>query len=135
MAERARFSMNDLGKMLGNLAALAASPDGRQMVAERLQAKIRQSKMAALMLDKVQLMYDYYRDPSEPVKPKVLIGAALLYLVIPSDLIPDWFALVGFADDFAAIAYVFNQTRDVLTNYEERRRQRQIQGQEGACSA
>jgi uncharacterized membrane protein YkvA (DUF1232 family) len=55
----------------------------------------------------------------------LLIGAALLYLVIPTDLIPDWFGLVGFADDFAALAYVWNQTRDVLLNYEERRRQRQ----------
>ncbi|HEX2950278.1 MAG TPA: YkvA family protein [Armatimonadota bacterium] len=119
------FSSRDLLQMLKNLGGLAASPIGRKMLADQLAASIRKSKIAGAMLDKVQLMYDYFRDPAEAVKPKLLIGAALLYLVIPTDLIPDWFGLVGFADDFAALAYVWNQTKDVLLNYEERRRQRQ----------
>ena len=110
--------------MLADLATLVASTDGRQMIAERLEARIRQSKMGGMMLDRVRLMYEFYRDADEPIKPKLLIGAALLYLVIPNDLIPDWFALVGFADDFAAIAYVYSQVRDVLANYDERRQQR-----------
>lgn len=80
--------------------------------------------MGGVVLDKVQLMHAYLCDPAEPVKPKLLIGAALLYLVIPTDLIPDWFAFIGFADDMAALLYVWNQTRDVLLNYEERRQLR-----------
>lgn len=110
--------------MLRDLTRLVATPDGRQLIGEQLEAAVRRSQMGGVMLDRVRLMYDYFRDPAESWKPKAMIGAALLYLIIPSDLIPDWFALVGFADDFAAIAYVYHQTRDVLTNYEERRQQR-----------
>jgi len=124
MKRRPTFSWRDLRCMLRDLSALVATPDGRQLIAEGLEAAIRRSKLGGVMLDKVRLMYDYFRDPDEPWKPKVLIGAALLYLIIPSDVIPDWFAVVGFADDFAAIAFVFNQTRDVLTNYDERRQRR-----------
>jgi len=130
MKRRPKFSWRELRALLRDLGALVATPDGRQMIAEQLEASIRRSKLGGVMLDRVRLMYDYFRDPDEPWKPKVLIGAALLYLVIPSDLIPDWFALVGFADDFAAIAFVFSQTRDVLTNYEERRQRRTPAAQE-----
>lgn len=117
--------------MLRDLGGLVGTPDGRQLIAEGLEASIRRSKMGSIMLDRVRLMYDYFRDPREPWKPKALIGAGLLYLVIPNDLIPDWFALVGFADDFAAIAFVYHQTRDVLANYAERRQQRLLDLQEG----
>ena len=117
--------------MLRDLSQLASTPDGRQLIAEGLEGSIRRSKLGGVMLDKVRLMYDYFRDPAEPWKPKILIGAALLYLIIPSDVIPDWFAVIGFADDFAAIAYVFNQTRDVLVHYDERRQQRTLHLQEG----
>jgi len=124
MKRRPKFSWHDLLAMLRDLSALVATPDGRQLIGEKLESSVRRSKMGNVMLDRVRLMYDYFRDPAEPWKPKALIGAALLYLIIPSDLIPDWFALVGFADDFAAIAYVYHQTRDVLANYEARRQQR-----------
>jgi len=124
MKRRPKFSWRDLSAMLRDLTRLVATPDGRQLIGEQLEAAVRRSQMGGVMLDRVRLMYDYFRDPAESWKPKAMIGAALLYLIIPSDLIPDWFALVGFADDFAAIAYVYHQTRDVLTNYEERRQQR-----------
>jgi len=131
MKQRPKFSWRDLRALLRDLSALVATPDGRQLISEQLTASVRRSKMGSVMLDRVCLMYDYFRDPNEPWKPKALIGAALLYLIIPNDLIPDWFAFVGFADDFAAIAFVFNQTRDVLMNYEERRQLRGLDLQEG----
>ena len=124
MKHRAQFSLHDLRALLAGLASLVATPDGRQLIVDNLEARIRQSGMGSVLLDRVQLMYAYYRDPAEPLKPKLLIGAALAYLIIPNDLIPDWIALVGFTDDFAAIAFVWHQTRDILMNYDERRRQR-----------
>lgn len=114
--------------MLDDLRALVSSAEGRRLIAERLEHSIRRSQMGRTLLDRVHLMHDYLRDPAEPIGPKLLIGAALLYLVIPSDLIPDWIALIGFADDFAAISYVWHQTRDVLHNYDMRRQQRLLAG-------
>ncbi|MHB0939983.1 MAG: YkvA family protein [Armatimonadota bacterium] len=124
MRRRPTFSWHELRTMLRDLSALVATPEGRQVIAEQLEAAVRRSKAGGVMLDKIRLMYDYFRDPAEPWRPKIMIGAALLYLIVPSDVIPDWFGLIGFADDFAAIAYVFNQTRDVLTSYDERRQRR-----------
>lgn len=120
-----KFTLRDLSQMLKNLGTLATSSEGRQLLVRGIKHSIRRSRMGGAMLDKVELMYDFFRDPAEPLKPKAMIGAALLYLVIPNDLIPDWIPLVGFTDDFAAIAIVWQNTKDVLLNYDARRRQRQ----------
>jgi len=115
------FTPEQLRQQLCVYSSQAATSDGRRTIAANIEATIRRSKIAGALLDKVRLMYAYVRDPHESVKPKLLIGAALLYLVTPADFIPDWFGLVGFVDDAAAIMYVWNRTADVLLNYEKRR--------------
>ena len=72
------------------------------------------------MLNQIHVIYDYLRDSAEPLKPKLLIGAALLYLLVPNDLLPDWFGLLGFTDDFVALAFVWGQTRHIMSDYRKR---------------
>lgn len=126
MTQRARFSPRELLYLLKNLGTLAVSADGRQLIACELERAIRCSQMGGVMLDRVRIMYAYFRDSGEPLQPKLLIGAALLYLIIPNDLIPDWVPVIGLTDDFAAIAIIWKQLQDVLLHYEERRLQREL---------
>jgi uncharacterized membrane protein YkvA (DUF1232 family) len=44
------------------------------------------------------------RDPATPAGTKALLLAALAYFVVPTDILPDWFAGLGFTDDAAVIA-------------------------------
>jgi uncharacterized membrane protein YkvA (DUF1232 family) len=44
------------------------------------------------------------RDPATPTTTKGMLLAALAYFVVPSDVLPDWFAGLGFTDDAAVIA-------------------------------
>ena len=44
------------------------------------------------------------RDRETPTRTKALLMAALAYFVIPTDMLPDWFAGLGFTDDAAVIA-------------------------------
>jgi uncharacterized membrane protein YkvA (DUF1232 family) len=44
------------------------------------------------------------RDSQTPAGTKALLMAALAYFVIPTDVLPDWFAGLGFTDDAAVIA-------------------------------
>ncbi|MFO8006304.1 MAG: DUF1232 domain-containing protein, partial [Candidatus Brocadiia bacterium] len=39
------------------------------------------------------------QDPGTPLVAKLLLGAALGYLLSPLDLIPDWIPLLGYLDD------------------------------------
>jgi uncharacterized membrane protein YkvA (DUF1232 family) len=43
-------------------------------------------------------------DPTTPAKVKATLFAALAYFVMPFDLIPDFFAGIGYTDDAAVLA-------------------------------
>ncbi len=51
-----------------------------------------------------------------PVKTKLLIIAALGYLVMPADLVSDFIPAFGFADDVAFLTYAFNQTKRYMSD-------------------
>lgn len=55
-----------------------------------------------------QVLGAYYaaRDPETPIAAKGILMGALAYFVLPTDLIPDVFAVVGFSDDAAVITAV-----------------------------
>ena len=50
-----------------------------------------------------RLAWRLFRDPRVPMAAKMILGATALYLVSPIDVMPDWFPLVGQADDLVAI--------------------------------
>ena len=47
----------------------------------------------------------------------LLVLTAVLYFVMPLDVIPDFIAMLGFIDDAAIIAYVVNAIRDELNAF------------------
>jgi uncharacterized membrane protein YkvA (DUF1232 family) len=57
------------------------------------------------------------RDPVLPRSVKILVGAALLYLASPVDLVPDFIPLVGYVDDALLVAALV----DGLLTYVDRR--------------
>ncbi len=44
------------------------------------------------------------KDPKTPLRVKATLMAALAYFVVPTDVLPDWFAGLGYTDDAAVIA-------------------------------
>jgi uncharacterized membrane protein YkvA (DUF1232 family) len=67
--------------------------------------------------DQVQLIWDYVKSDAVPWTEKVLPLAALVYLVMPVDVIPDFIPVVGLADDVGVIAYAFSKLREQLTTF------------------
>ena len=51
-----------------------------------------------------KLLYRLARDPRVPGRTRVLSLAALAYVVLPFDLIPDSIPILGRADDFGLVA-------------------------------
>ena len=50
-----------------------------------------------------RLVWGLMRDDRVPLMNKAVLGAALAYVTLPVDVIPDWVPLVGQLDDLAAI--------------------------------
>ncbi len=58
----------------------------------------------------IEMIREYFRGnyTELPLKTITLIIAAVIYLVSPVDAIPDFIIGIGFVDDGAVVAYVFN---------------------------
>ena len=73
----------------------------------RFNNKLKDSALKAgkSVLSKVLMLY--YAKDDMSIGEKALVIGALGYFILPIDLIPDVYPVVGFADDMAALTYVF----------------------------
>lgn len=71
--------------------------------AERVAKSMKRATSRIPFMDDVLAMYYCAVDPKTPAKIRIVIGATLLYLVMPIDAIPDFLALVGYTDDITAL--------------------------------
>ena len=54
-------------------------------------------------------------DPSIPTKVRMTMFAALTYLIMPMDLVPDLIPIAGFSDDLVALSAVISLWRSHIT--------------------
>lgn len=62
--------------------------------------------MLRLVPDLVRLLHRLARDPNVPRGVRIRLGALLVYLAFPIDLVPDFIPIVGYADDVVIVALV-----------------------------
>ncbi len=75
---------------------------------DRARPVLRQVGMA--LPNMAKLLTRLMRDPRVPIRPKITVGATLLYLVSPLDLIPDMIApIIGQVDDVLIIAFALDR--------------------------
>lgn len=56
----------------------------------------------------IKLLVRLSRDPRVPRRTKIVLAAALTYVVSPIDVIPEFIPLVGVADDLLLLAFAVN---------------------------
>jgi uncharacterized membrane protein YkvA (DUF1232 family) len=75
-------------------------------------------------MDDVLAMYYCAVDTNTPRKVRIVIGATLLYLVMPLDFIPDFLAMVGYTDDITALMVLVRLVSSHVTDaHRERARE------------
>ena len=67
-------------------------------------------KLGEEVVVRVLMLWFLLNSGKVPVKTRLLIMAALGYLVMPADLVSDFIPVLGFTDDVAFLTYAFNQT-------------------------
>lgn len=66
---------------------------------------LRAGKEALLFFPRlVQLLYRLARDPEVPRPAKAVLGFAVVYLLSPIDIIPDFIPILGYLDDLYIVA-------------------------------
>ena len=65
-------------------------------------------------------------DPGTPPQARLTLLAALTYLLMPADLVPDFLPVAGFSDDLVALTAVIGLWRHHLTDPIRLRAQRKL---------
>ena len=77
----------------------------------RLLLKRAGRSIARPALEALEMMLD----PATPPQARLTLLAALTYLLVPTDLIPDLLPVAGFSDDMVAITAVIGLCRNHIT--------------------
>lgn len=76
----------------------------RNRVERDFWQKVKATARKIPFIDDLVSVYYCAIDPATPLQSKAVLLAALAYFIMPFDLVPDFIALLGFADD-AAVLY------------------------------
>jgi uncharacterized membrane protein YkvA (DUF1232 family) len=76
----------------------------RTRVEQDFWQKLKATARKIPFIDDLVSVYYCALDPATPLKSKAVLLGALAYFILPFDVVPDFIALLGFADD-AAVLY------------------------------
>ena len=93
----------------------------RLRVEEGLWDKLRRSLGRIPFAEDALASYYCAIDPSTPLQVKAILMGALAYFVVPTDIVPDFIAVLGFTDDAAVLAAAI---RSVLPHVKDSHRVR-----------
>lgn len=95
---------------------------------ENFKSKIKKmgKKAGAEIIEKAFILFYVLVDKNTPVKDKTIIVAALGYLILPLDLIPDFTPLLGYTDDLSGIVLALNKISKNVTEEHKRLAKEQV---------
>lgn len=73
------------------------------------------------LLRRPRALYRFLMDPAAPRLPQLLAVAALVYLVLPIDLIPDVIPILGWLDDLGLTSFTIAYVAAAAARYENAR--------------
>ncbi|MHB1626776.1 MAG: helix-turn-helix domain-containing protein [Bacilli bacterium] len=89
----------------------AGTPEGQEIIVRDFQHKIDQVQGIGPFIDELKAMFDFYMDETRDREQRSLLGSALLYFILATDIIPDYSFPIGYVDDAIAIDMVWREVQ------------------------
>ncbi|MEI4791438.1 DUF1232 domain-containing protein [Bacillus sp. FJAT-53060] len=106
------FSEEKLKQKLNEYETYSQSVEEKETISAKFEKKMETISGVGPFLDQLKNMYNSFMSGRGTSRELRLMGGALLYFIMPVDLIPDYIFPIGYIDDAAAVQVVLNQ----LTN-------------------
>ena len=104
-----QYTKNRVEQKLANYEHYAQTEEGQRIILEDYKEKIQQVGGLGPFIDDLNQMYELYCLSSTTTIERALLGSALLYFILSTDVIPDYFIPIGYLDDSIAVKLVLNK--------------------------
>ena len=114
-----RKCLGRAGKMVPDRERISQTIRKARRIFERLQNLPRCRGLCRHICDFCDLLSDYFDGtyPNLPLSTIVAVLGGLLYLVLPTDAIADFFPLLGYLDDAGVLAFVIATEKEDMKEY------------------
>jgi uncharacterized membrane protein YkvA (DUF1232 family) len=91
----------------------------REQIPEKLRSLEKESSVITELIERVKFIYQMIFDPNFSISKehKYMFLAALLYFLIPTDLIMDFVPAIGLLDDAMVLKLVWKSLQDEIERY------------------
>jgi uncharacterized membrane protein YkvA (DUF1232 family)/DNA-binding Xre family transcriptional regulator len=84
----------------------AQTEEGQRIIRENFHAKVSQVSGAGPFIDQLKQMHERFCTDEITPDERAILGSALLYFILSTDIIPDYVFPIGYLDDAIAVSLV-----------------------------
>ncbi|MBE1443401.1 DUF1232 domain-containing protein [Paenibacillus sp. OAS669] len=104
-----KFTTEQVRKELTKYEQYALTEEGRRIIIEDFQAKVDSVNSAGPFIDELRQMYELFGKEDLSTEKRAILGSALLYFILSTDIIPDYVFPIGYLDDAIAVQIVLER--------------------------
>uniref|UniRef100_UPI003D1D7CDB DUF1232 domain-containing protein n=1 Tax=Kroppenstedtia sanguinis TaxID=1380684 RepID=UPI003D1D7CDB len=97
----------------------ALTEEGEQMIQKKFHPKVRQVGGAGPFIEELKQIYTQYSRSDLTSSERAILGSALLYFILSTDIIPDYIFPIGYLDDAIAVKLVLNRVSNMNKSRDE----------------
>ncbi|GAA3404963.1 DUF1232 domain-containing protein [Paenibacillus hodogayensis] len=98
-----RYTTVQVERELANYERYARTEEGRRLIHDGFAAKMQQVDGMGPFIEHLQTMYETFSKTGTSEDERALLGSALLYFILSTDIIPDYLFPIGYLDDAIAV--------------------------------
>lgn len=100
------FTAEQVSQELVKYEQYAKTAEGNQIIHAEFDSKVNQVNGTGPFIEQLQQMFDQYCQEKTSVAVRAILGSALLYFILSTDVIPDYVFPIGYLDDAIAVQLV-----------------------------
>ena len=93
------ISFKRVNEEISYFESYSGTADGSRKIHSEFDDKIKETSGIGKYTEQLKIMYGYFINDKGTLKSQLLVGAALLYFIVTTDLLPDYLLPVGLLDD------------------------------------
>ncbi|HEY2419830.1 MAG TPA: YkvA family protein, partial [Neobacillus sp.] len=103
-----KFTIESVEQQLAEYEQFSLTEEGKETILKRFEEKLQKLGSIGPLISNLKDMFERFRLMKGSPHQLAIIGSALIYFILPVDVIPDYIFPIGYLDDAIAVQLVLN---------------------------